>query len=103
LGLFYSLEGQKMNKVYYFLILKWIMFRRFLAFLRDIWKVIKIYWYFYRIGSLGVHYHIVGFRSQEEYKIIWTELHKAHLIYMRRLRGKMVAAKRERTKDGKFK
>lgn len=35
-----------------------------------------------------IHWHLVPLWSMEDYEIAWTELHKAHLIYARKLNKK---------------
>lgn len=36
-----------------------------------------------------IHWHLVPLWSMDDYQIAWTELHKAHLIYARKLNKKL--------------
>lgn len=63
--------------------------------------IVPVLWSYAMMG-VGVHWHIVGYDSVENYKIIWEELHKAHVTYERRLRAKANTAKRKRNKKGQL-
>lgn len=71
--------------------------KRFLSLLRSI---VPVLWH--QSVAPIVHWHIVSLFSAEEYKVVFEELHSAHLKYARRLKSKRTALIRKRDKGGKF-
>lgn len=75
--------------------------KQVIQFIRNFWRLKGDLW---RASTApGLHWHFFGFHQYWVYKIAWEELHKAHLIYIKRINATVRAHQSKRDSHGRFK